>query len=599
MHLRVLILAALVSWACGCTSAAPSTPPPPTATRDATSPGPGAPETKPAAVTVLSGATLIDGAGGPAVKDAVVILKGDRITYAGPRANAPAIPSGPGVRRLELAGRFLTPGLIDAHVHFFQSGGIFTRPDILDLRALRPYSREYALIRERLDSTLRRTLAAGVTAEVDAGGPMWNFAVRTRTRKALGPRIAVAGPLVSTVARPQFDPMDLPIRKVATPDEAEAEVRRQLASHPDLIKVWYIVDPRTGIEPPLPILRRVIEVSHKAGVRVMVHATQLEAARKAVELGTDLLAHSVDDAPVDPAFVALLKKRGTILIPTLVVYAGYGNILGLTPRPTMMDRKYGEPAILAEWRELASITGGVSATSRRRIAAFKTRAPIMAANLMALVRGGVRIAAGTDAGNMGTLHGTSLHEELRLMVAAGMTPAEVIVSATANAALVFSAKPAFGTITAGRLADMLVLTADPLKDIGALAHPERIILGGRVMTPAQIQQPNPEWAAQAQLDAYNARDLEAFLALYDPDVEIRDLPTGKLLMKGRSAMRRRYGALFKNTPKLHCRLVSRMVSGAFVTDSELVTGMQKPEVRATAIYRVEKGLIRNVWFVRH
>ncbi|MBU1534516.1 nuclear transport factor 2 family protein [Myxococcota bacterium] len=120
------------------------------------------------------------------------------------------------------------------------------------------------------------------------------------------------------------------------------------------------------------------------------------------------------------------------------------------------------------------------------------------------------------------------------------------------------------------------------------------------MTPREIHRPNPEWLAQAQLDAYNARDVKTFVSLYAPDVEIYNFPMGKPVMKGRAAMEKTYGKMFAANPHLHCRLVNRIVSGEFVTDSELVTGMKgRGEVRATAIYRMREGLIHRVWFIRH
>ena len=96
------------------------------------------------------------------------------------------------------------PGYIDAHVHFFQSGGLYTRPDAFDLREVVPYEQEIANLQANLDDTFRRTLRSGITSVVDVGGPMANFEVRERAAKTkLAPRVFVAGPLVSTAANPQ------------------------------------------------------------------------------------------------------------------------------------------------------------------------------------------------------------------------------------------------------------------------------------------------------------------------------------------------------------------------------------------------------------
>jgi hypothetical protein len=108
-----------------------------------------------------------------------------------------------------------------------------------------------------------------------------------------------------------------------------------------------------------------------------------------------------------------------------------------------------------------------------------------------------------------------------------------------------------------------------------------------------------EGPVQAQLDAYNAQDVERFVACYAEDADGFDLATGRLLFTGRAAMRTTYAALFAANPKLRCRLVARLVEGAFAVDHEDLTGRADGgTARVLAIYRVEDGLIRRVWFAR-
>ena len=109
----------------------------------------------------------------------------------------------------------------------------------------------------------------------------------------------------------------------------------------------------------------------------------------------------------------------------------------------------------------------------------------------------------------------------------------------------------------------------------------------------------PAEAAQRQLDAYNARDLEAFLAVYAPDCTVRAFPSGEVLSEGIEAMRTRYGTLFENHPALHCRLQARVEHEVFAIDHEHVDGLREGEaVHAVALYEVREGLIRNVWFMK-
>ncbi len=663
------------------------------------------------ATTAFIGGTLVDGRGGPPVPASVVLVDGDRILAAGPFG---AVPIPAGVDVVNVAGRWVVPGLVDSHIHFFQSGGLYTRPDIVDLRSMRSYEDESAWVMEHWRDVFRRYLASGVTAVVDVGGPLSNFTIRALgASEDLAPRIAVAGPLVSTVSRPQLDLGDPPIIRAGSPAEARALVAAQLRHKPDLVKIWYIVprdgDPRQN----LALARAVIEEAHAGGARVAVHATQLEAARAVVEAGADILVHSVDDAPVDAAFIALLKARGTILCTTLVVYEGYGDVLTGTPLLSDVEARLASPPVMNSWDELAAAPAGIidPAAMQARKEKMRSRIPQMQANLKALWDAGVTIAAGTDAGNIGTVHGPALHRELELMAEAGLTPAEILVAATRNAARVFAAEPEFGTVTAGHLADFLILDADPLADVRAWRRIHRVVLGGRTHTPEEVAPQDagtvfrrmhaafaagdlegimalfasgyrdtplehgpvrelaevrqdyakvfgsgvpstlevrdrlvtgdfiveitrftrarvgaaPEvlligqveegrirntWAGlaraapgaavpvQGQVDAYNARDIEAFASFYAEDLKIYRLPEGELTLDGRAALRERYGAFFEASPDLDCTVVKRLVAGPWVVDREVVTGARGgPVLRAVAVYKVEGGLIQAIWFL--
>src|SRR5437870_13563416 len=120
----------------------------------------------------IVGATVLDGTGRPARPDAVVVVEGERVKTVGSRAE---VPLAKGLRIVDGRGRWVMPGLIDAHVHFFQSGGAYTRPDVIDLRGHRSYEQEIAGVKQRLSQTFARYLLSGVTSDVDADGPMWSI----------------------------------------------------------------------------------------------------------------------------------------------------------------------------------------------------------------------------------------------------------------------------------------------------------------------------------------------------------------------------------------------------------------------------------------
>jgi len=543
----------------------------------------------------LIGATIVDGAGGAPIADGVVLIAGDRILAVGPRGDV-RIPGN--AERIDATGRWITPGLIDAHVHFFQSGGLYTRPDVFDLRATRSYADDLAQSKARLDDTFARYLASGVTSVVDAGGPLWNFEVRDlAARSAAAPRVAVAGPLIATEPTPRQQRLaldDPPILSAAGPEEAAALARAQLPRKPDLIKIWGIGADAAGVERVRAITAAVADVAHAAGVRVAVHATSLENARAALEAGADILVHSVDDAPVDAAFIAALQQRGAVYVTTLMVNEGYQDAARARPDLTTFERRLAAPEALASLYEAPS-----ALRERQELRAPESVTRAALANARALAAVGARVAAGTDAGNIGTLHGPALHRELQLLAAAGLSPAQALTAATRDAAFAFSAKPDIGLVAAGYRADLLVLDADPLADVRNLQRIRQVWSRGRRHDPATLIPASPEQVVQRQLDAYNAQDIEGFVATYAPDAEIFGLPPTQPRLSGHDALRAQYADLFARLPELRCAAVNRIVQGAYVIDQEVChTGASPPVLRATAVYQVDNGLIRRVWFAQ-
>lgn len=434
----------------------------------------GMPLTAAAAEVVFLGATVIDGTGGAPIADAQVVVSGARIVAIGPRRAAPP----PGARAIDVTGKWIIPGLVDAHVHFFQSGGLYARPDIIDLTARRPYAEETAGVRARLDETLARYLASGVTAVVDMGGPMWNFTVRERARRTpMAPRVAVAGPLLATFAPPQLAGDDPSIVRIRNAAEARAEVRRQLALGPDLIKIWFVF-PGPDIEPEMAWVRAAIDEAHAGGTRVVAHATQRRVARAVVTAGVDILAHGIDDGPIDDGLLALIKAQGVIYTTTLGVHGGYARVLSRAVQLNAIERRLGDPRAIASFADLAR--------PPRRAAAAPFD-PVAGHNLGRVRAQGITVAAGSDAGNIGTLHGPALHRELALMVdGGGLTPLDALVAAIQGGAAVMGRNAELGTLEPGKLADMVILNGDPLADIRNTRRIFRVVKGGVILDPAEI-----------------------------------------------------------------------------------------------------------------
>ena len=546
----------------------------------------------------IIGATVVD-PGGARILDAVVLLKGDRIEQVGPRAKV-KIPEG--AERVEAKGQFLVPGYIDAHVHFFQSGGLYTRPDAFDLRTHKPYAEDQKEIRAALQDTFARYLRCGVTSVADVGGPMLNFEVRDLAAKShRAPRVAAAGPLISSISREGLDLGDPPIIKCATADEAIALVRREAEKKPDFIKIWYVVTPVETVEKNRPVVKAAIHESHRLGFRVAVHATELASATAALEEGADILVHSVMDKDVDETFIELAKKRKAIYCPTLIVTEDYSRTATQQFDFCAEELAWGDPFALGSLFDVRHLSGSPMAERLHKMSEAPKPIqanPVLARNLMKVLKAGIPIAMGTDAGNIGTLHGPSIFREMATMEAAGMTPLEVLKAATMDGALLMGYSD-LGRIAPGSLADLVLLNADPALGVKNFSHIAKVIRGGRVFDPATLVPDGPEALAQRQLDAYNARDLEAFCAPYSEDVQIIGLD-GKVHIHGKEAFKALYRDRFQKLTTLHCQLVKRMVVGNFVLDEEAVTGASTSSdpIHAVAIYEVKNGKIAVVRFIR-
>lgn len=556
-----------------------------------------------AAQFLIKNASVVDVEKKKILSGYAVLVSGDKIISVD-KDKAFKLPGSTQV--IDAAGKYLVPGFTDAHIHFFQSGGLYARPDAIDLRKYRPYAEEIQWVQNHMEDFLRRYLSVGITSVIDVGAT--NNFLRQRdsfTTKNYAPLIRITGPLLTTYVPEVYKNLkeDSPFEEMLTEEGTRKSVQEQLKLNPDFIKIWYIVtdkDVEKGARKNLALVKAAIDEAHKNNKRVAVHATERITAQLAVEAGADFLVHSVDDEIVPDDFVKLLKEKKTVLCPTLVVAGNYGKVLGDAYRFTTDELKITHPELagtIIDYPLPDTALAGMYINFLKNPAQHQKQRQtdsVMAVNLKKLIDGGVIIATGTDAGNTGTQHAASYFEELKAMQAAGMNTWQMLEASTINGAKAMGQEKQWGSIAQDKLANMLLLSANPLDSLSNWRKVEWVMNRGAMFHPDSLITITPVDLVQQQLNAYNAHDLEAFLAPYAEDVEIYQFPN-TLLSKGKEQMRKDYLFITK-VPKLFCRLQNRVVQGNMVIDHEEVSGFGSKPVHAVAIYLIEKGKISKVYF---
>ncbi|HEU4557079.1 MAG TPA: amidohydrolase family protein [Longimicrobium sp.] len=443
----------------------------------------GSPGNAPVPAFALTHATVIDGTGRAPLRDATVVMRGGKIECVG------VCRIEPGVEVVDARGKWIIPGLVDAHVHYSQTGWADGRPDALDVRQRFPYDSIVAQLEQHPERFYRSQLCAGVTATFDVGGYPWTWSLRGPAEASTSaPHVAAAGPLLSTIDHWVNVPAARQFVWMGSDSATLAGARMMVHNRSDAVKVWYLAEETSPDTAAFKARLRVAAAeARRGGIPLIVHATDLWQAKDALRAGAKLLVHSVEDKPVDDEFLALAKQAGAIYTPTLTVADGYVMMFSRRFDPTGIAMTCVDPDTRGKIALTASLPARIPedrmAAFRQRIA---TQRQTMLANLRRVRDAGIPIAMGTDAGNPLTLHGASVYREMDAMAEAGMTPMEVLVSSTRTAALAMR-RTDIGTLEPGKIADLVVLDADPLTNVGNLRRVRLVARGGEIWTREELE----------------------------------------------------------------------------------------------------------------
>lgn len=437
-------------------------------------------------VKILRGATLFDGTGAPAIDHSVIVVRNGKIDCVGEEGNC---PSSPNAEVIDVTGKYITPGLIDAHVHFFQTGFFDGRPDALDLRDTYPYSKVAAYQKEHPQRYYNSYLCSGITGVYDVGGFSWSIDFQESAEEnPNAPHVAAAGPLITPSKTTIINtPADKTLVNLNSKETGRQIVEYLSALESTGLKLWQL---RPENEEYMSRVKVVAEEAEKHNKELIAHATSLRQAKEAVKYGASLLVHSVSDKQVDQEFLDMTKKQGTIYTPTLIVGSGYimayRAAAGIAPFPIDDPNGCIDPKTKELLNNASKFKDHPRFTEafRKRLRSFNPKEDRVSEtdleNLKRVYEAGIPIAVGTDAGNPGTLHGPSIYEEMEAMQSAGIPAKDLIVMATRNGARAMQRGDDFGTLEPGKIANLIILEEDPSADIENMRTITRTMIKGEI-----------------------------------------------------------------------------------------------------------------------
>jgi imidazolonepropionase-like amidohydrolase len=410
---------------------------------------------------VLRNFTLIDGTGKAALANAALVITDGRIQYAGPAsvAKAPA-----GATTMDLKGKFIMPGIINLHGHIGNVIGLVQDPA--------------NFTRVNTEKNLKTYASYGVTSVISMGSDQdLSFQIRAEQRagRPAYTRLYTAGRgFTGKGGYPTSAPgmKGVPF-EVENAQQVAKDVAWLAEKKVDLVKIW--VDDHFGKERKIPmdVSKDIIEEAHKHNLRVSAHIYYLDDAKGLMERGLDALAHSIRDKPIDDATIALMKSKGKW--QQAATLTREMSAFAYASPPAWLDDPFFNRSVVPSVITTLKTPGQKAVPSDPR---FQAALDMAKKNLKRIADAGVKLGFGTDTGPPGRFPGYFEHVEMQLMAEAGLKPAQIIQIATRNSAEFLGASD-LGTLEAGKWADLIVLSRNPLDDIRNTRSIETVMIAGR------------------------------------------------------------------------------------------------------------------------
>ena len=419
---------------------------------------------------LIENVTLIDGTGRPPVARASVLIDGERIRLISRHSIDPPANT----QRIDGTGKYLIPGLMDLHIHL--QGGVEVTPEGLlatndnkskGIRALHSY------------------LYAGVTSVYDAGNvPDYILALRDEERsgKLLSPRIFATGGIVTYPGSHGSNDFST---LVESWPEAVPALDAHIERGPDILKLTF-EERGWGARPMIPILpvdlmQRIIQYYNDHGIRTTVHTSSEYRARQAIFAGIDTLAHPIIQGPVSDDFARLMGAKKIPMVTTLTIGDSYSR---LAEHPEYLDEPLYQAILTNDEIKTLKTEKRKEYQERKWTWWMQIMTTIAQDNVRKIHEAGGILVAGTDQTT-----GPALHRELELLADAGIPPSDIIRIATLNGAVFLGKERDLGSIEEGKIADLVLLAADPTTDINHTKQIVQVIKGGRLINRSELNLP--------------------------------------------------------------------------------------------------------------